>query len=350
MFPECPYYSYPPHNELSDDDVDRYQLVIQVATRAREMFRALLEEREIQSSYLALYTQSMLLDWKMPIWDPILEDFFQNLRDFLTVPFVVKECARIRQSEHTTTLGTILSESAKNHIHSSCPFHMEDNFTHCVMTMFAILTQNGIDNTRYSLFQKAICALLHDIGKENTLCLTQRKNHQYISFPNHCLAGSIIVRQLWGSHFSRWFNPIEWDLMCDTILYHMCGYNRDPDPISINLLAHLPTELRTQLSDLAKADIHGALPLKAFVSLVPCLAESQDACGEVEEKASIFTAFDRMILFYPFDFFRIDVWETFWKSKPEGERNFDCVDGIFWLWQNLHSNSYSEKTPRIWCV
>jgi hypothetical protein len=289
LFPDCTYPSvHAP--EMSAEDMQNYQFVHSISRDVRTFFRLLIQgdfEIDIEGFYKSLLLSAHSLAWKMPEWCPPIKQFFCSLKDFLIVRFLVRESDGVMQEEHTTNLAEILSSSASEHIHSLCPFHLEDNFTHCFMTMTATLFHSFESASPYSLFQKGVCALLHDIGKPNTACVSKKKNGtSIVAYPCHCLAGSIILRHIWGTHFSSWFDMNEWDLMCDAILYHMCGCNRDPDPLCAVFLAHLPTNLRDELYDLARADIRGALPLEHFITKTPCLADDLEARNDVESRAS----------------------------------------------------------------
>lgn len=298
LFPEC---EYPATHalDMSQVDLERYEIGKILSREIRKLFRFLTSEMNLdplfESQYMRVYEVACSLGFTLPSWCPKISSFFQNLSEFLLVRFILKESDGNMQYEYSTNLTNILSDSSREHIHTSCPFHMEDNFTHCFMTMLASLTQS-LDSTSTILFQNAVCALLHDIGKGNTRCLMSKKNgYNRVSYPCHCLAGSIILRHMWGDHFSKWFNDVEWDLMCDTILYHMCGYNRDPDVICLTLLAHLPTPLRAQLEQLGRADVRGALPMQSFISQVPCLADDQKSLNELLLKASDVTSFEGLL-------------------------------------------------------
>jgi hypothetical protein len=289
LFPDC---SYPPvHSpEMSAQDRQNYQRVHSISQEVRILFR-LLVQGELGAEFEGLYNYILIgadsLAWKMPQWCPALGQFFSSLKEFLLVRFLVKESDGTTQQKISTSLAEILSSSAREHIHSLCPFHLEDNFTHCFMTMAAALFHSLESASPYSLFQKGVCALLHDIGKGNTACISKKKNGaSIVAYPCHCLAGSIILRHIWGVHFSSWFHMDEWDLMCDAILYHMCGCNRDPDPLCAVFLSHLPSNLRAELYDLARADVRGALPLEHFVTKTPCLAEDLEARDDVESRAA----------------------------------------------------------------
>jgi hypothetical protein len=295
LFPDC---HYPPvHSvEMNKEDMEKYILVISVSREVRQLFRMLVQgmvSENFEAQYTNICNMVNPLAWKMPQWCPILQDFFCSLKEFLAVTFLVKESDGVVQHQYSTNLAAILSNSAIDHIHSLCPFHMEDNFTHCFMTMASILTNFLETLPPSALFQRGVCALFHDIGKGNTMCVTHKKNgSSIVSYPCHCLAGSIILRHIWGSHFSRWFNPNEWDLMCDTILYHMCGCNRDPDALCMTLLAHLPQSLLLELYALAQADVRGALPLQNFLSNVSCLADNDEARNDLESKAEKSVSFE----------------------------------------------------------
>lgn len=294
LFPACDYLSvHAP--DMSLVDLEKYEKVKSISLEIRKLFRILTTESPLNIQYAKILEIASSLGWRMPPWCAPIDWFFINLREFLSVSFLVKESDGIVQDEYLTNFNKILSDSAREHIHSFCPFHMEDNFTHCFMTMAALLS-NSLDYSPTILFQKGICALLHDIGKGNTRCLVQKKNGcPLVSYPCHCLAGSIILRHIWGDYFSKWFGPNEWDLMCDVILYHMCGCNRDPDAISMTLISHLPTPLRTELYELAKADIRGALPLESYFPAVQCLADDQTALEELELRAKEATSFEGLI-------------------------------------------------------
>jgi hypothetical protein len=295
LFPDC---HYPPvhSTEMNTEDLEKYARVVTVSREVRQMFRMLVQglvAEEFEAQYMNICNLVSPLTWKMPEWCQVLQEFFYNLKEFLTTPFLIKESDGFVQQEYSTNLATVLSSSAVDHIHSLCPFHMEDNFTHCFMTMTSILTNFLHILPPYALFQKGICALFHDIGKGNTMCVTNKKNGvSIVGYPCHCLAGSIILRHLWGSHFTRWFDTNEWDLMCDTILYHMCGCNRDPDALCMTLLAHLPQNLLSELFALAQADVRGAFPLQNFISNVPCLADNDEARNDLESNAEKSVSFE----------------------------------------------------------
>ena len=74
--------------------------------------------------------------------------------------------------------------------------------------------------------------------------------------------------------------------MCDTVLYHMCGPNRAPHPLTSRLLATLPRGLRMSLYDLAQADSAGAVRMQNVKSDTVCFGDDERAREKVEALAS----------------------------------------------------------------
>ena len=273
MFSDC-IYDTSPYN-LGRENIKVYQAVTNLSQAFRKLFRNLIARK---FDVVASIYRDIILGFngitELPpcAWCPEIDQFFQSLAEFLVVKFTVKESSGADQWEFETCAANILSESCTQHIHEGCPFHIEDNFTHCCMCMLRIVSRHS-EFSPDELFRKAICALFHDIGKLNSLTRSKRGR---VAYPCHCLAGSITLRHMWGAHFLPWFTPHEYDRMCDTVLYHMCGINRDSIPPTITGLSQLPAELRADLCDLARADVSGAFPYRSFLSEVPCLGEDAE--------------------------------------------------------------------------
>jgi hypothetical protein len=282
---------------LTLSELDRQSLVTikLMAELVRDFFRSLLGEHflldhETYNKLKELATvlaQRTSIHWALPNLCVAIEDFFRSLRNFLRVPFYVRQSDGTTQTEKETCLAKILSDTSSHHIHYKCSFHMEDNLTHGFMTMMSMLNRHdeGIW-TPYQLFQKAVCGLLHDIGKLNTLAYGKQKDPDKVrvSYPCHCLAGSIILRHIWGTHYQQWYTSDEWDLLCDAVLHHMCGANKEYTPLSVVFLSMLEERLRIELYDLALADVRGAAPEEIFQGGSPtCLADDTRALMQIDD-------------------------------------------------------------------
>lgn len=283
MFPDCEYVLTAA--SLSGEDEVVYRAVQQLAKTCRSLFKELVigDITRVAAVYNDIHTHFPDISELPPCpWSPELEIFFTSLAEFLNVKFIAKESNESQQREYETSAAEILSRSCSEHTHAGCPYHLEDNFTHCCMCMLRILSRHHSFNER-DLFRKGVCALFHDIGKQNTH--TASSNGR-VGYPCHCLAGSITLRHMWGSHYLPWFSADEYDAMCDLVLYHMCGMNMGPSPISITGLSMLPAALRADLGDLAIADRTGAFPERAHLSDVLCLAEDEVALAEMDNLAT----------------------------------------------------------------
>jgi hypothetical protein len=290
-FPECKYEG---GDGFVGEDATVFRVTKELSVLCRELFTNLVKKDfdRVALSYAIIQSAFDEISEPSPCdWNDSMDRFFLKLSDFLLVEFPVKESKEGLQWEYDTSAARILSDACSEHTHAGCPFHVEDNFTHCCMCMIRILSRYD-EFTEDELFQKAICALFHDIGKLNTLTMAKNGN---VGYPCHCLAGSITLRHMWGAHFLPWFSADEYDRMCDTVLYHMCGLNRDPTAVTITGISLLPSDLRTDLCHLARADVSGAFPRRSFLSDAPCLADDAAGLKAMEELSSVCSLTGRKI-------------------------------------------------------
>jgi len=198
------------------------------------------------------------------------------------------------QSECTYCLIDVFKRFANLHVHGadtpkevaarcSCPYHQESLVVHLVRAFLLVVEREYAKNpvtTCYnedsamtdafrSLFQKAVTALLHDIGKPSTRIVSS----SCTAFPTHGEEGAHMMYILYsgaGGGFSRWFVMSEWKHMCDVVQLHMEGCNMSPDENRGLLLAtrlsvmHDRHEVMASLRDLARVDKASAFPEDAF--------------------------------------------------------------------------------------
>ena len=215
-------------------------------------------------------------------WTPLIKKLMDEFRVFLTLETSVKnvESSTVKvmsvtkkgkkmidvptmvQSLKSVSIGEIRSGESTSHIHAGCPYHMEDNFSHCTLAMMTTMCGMVGDKNDTSITPEAfmeICrcgfsAYCHDIGKPCTTLRTKK----FSAYPCHGIAGSIMCRHLWANVYTRWFTSAQWNLMmCDVPQFHMYGMSASPNECKSDHLACLlkkSPELFERLRNLAIVD------------------------------------------------------------------------------------------------
>ena len=181
-----------------------------------------------------------------------LEDYLRNI---LAVKTSVRLTKDGRDYLEDVSLHAMLCAFSGQNGHRRgavyCRFHQFDVLTHCVITALRTLESPlEDDKAQARLF---VTALVHDMGKAPTQVV--KKNG--ISFPSHCLYGAARLREMWCKDYGTWFTESEWELMSDTVLYHMCTPCHDT---AIAVYRALPPKLQENMKLLHKADKAGDVP------------------------------------------------------------------------------------------
>ena len=260
-FPDC---IYPPIEITTNDNNKlRHECAIILGKISRIVLRKTCSNESIESSYsdfsseLAKFGGDTLAEWR-----DIYTEFFNELCIFLKTEFMVKYCDAKSAIQHdtTTSLGKIISDLSTDHIHASCPFHLEDNVCHCICAMFRAINNYKGDNLM-EICREGFTALLHDIAKKNCTIRSSKS----VSYPAHCIGGSIMLRHCWNNGFLKWFTKDQYDMMCDIVCYHMCGCNSAPHEYKTDTIRRFPSHIQEGLRRLAIADHGGAIPLAEFI-------------------------------------------------------------------------------------
>lgn len=283
LFPMCEYPEM--CGDVSVHDKISHACTIELAKLSRSLLSVTLNTQRVEELYNKISECLVTMD-RPPLapWGVNHVEFFTNLHAFLTIPFTVKECdsKECTQRDVTTDLLHVLSDSGIHHIHAGCPFHIEDNLTHCVHAMLRAIGIH-IDESFDAMFRKGVTALLHDIAKGCTLLISGKN----VAFPAHGIGGSITCRHIWNTGFLRWFTSDQWDHLCDVICFHMYGCSRDPAQVNVDAISRLPSDLRSSLCELSRADRGGGIPLEAFAHTVPFLGEGMSGKQMLDEAAEI---------------------------------------------------------------
>ena len=246
---------------------------------------------------------------------PVVDELGEFMRVGTTG--VVRELSKdgqCHQSECKYNLVDVFKRFASVHVHGpdtpkevamgcSCPFHQESLVVHLVRAFFIAVerefaktpvvlcyNEDGVMTDSFrSLFQKAVTALLHDIGKPSTRVVTG-----YTAFPTHGDEGCRMLYILYSGAsggFNRWFSTEEWKHMCDVIQLHMEGCNMEPNadrevPLGARLstMRHGPAVLAS-LCDLARVDKESAFPEDGFLS-GPIMADCDASIARIASLAA----------------------------------------------------------------
>lgn len=277
LFPDC---VYPPvGTDIIHNDKLRYECAENLGKISREILRKAFNGESVESSYFDFSSQLAIFGGKsLSKWREMYADFFVELGCFLRVEFEVKRCdaKAITQNDEVVSLGKMISDLGTEHIHASCPFHLEDNVCHCTCAMLRAIN-NYNDGDLMGMCREGFTGLLHDIAKKNCTI----KSSTSISYPAHCIGGSIILRHCWNTGFSKWFTKDQYDMMCDIVCYHMCGCNSQPHEYKIDTITRFPVDVQEGLRRLAIADRGGAIPLVKF-SDDSSIAESDELWGNMQ--------------------------------------------------------------------
>lgn len=280
LFPMCDGYST---EGLSDTDTRNTKSCAAIARATRDLLRSIVHRELIElpghvtEINLALKEMGKAL---IPDVDTTFMELAVALSDILCAKTMVKQSNKVVQADVEVRLADILSDSGKTHVHSftqedgtciTCPFHILDNLSHCLLAAMRTLKHATVDMGL--TIRRFMTALLHDIGKKSTLRITKYGN---ITYAGHCLFGSIQLIHLWSPEaYGAYFTAEQWQLMSDTVLYHMCGPNKGTCDEEKELLAKLPAPLLEELRVLGIADHTGDIPFEAFDKGLPYTAADE---------------------------------------------------------------------------
>jgi energy-coupling factor transporter ATP-binding protein EcfA2 len=182
----------------------------------------------------------------------LLFDFLLN--DSAEYLVITENNKNYTQSKQKIKFCELLKQSVQDDCHTvpgdtkcpsgyTCSFHAETIRTHLLLAMLYTLFYLPESMDQKEKFKHITTALFHDIAKNPTVTLIAKKDKPgFIGYPIHGLQGSLLMAQLWSSSLDRFFTKEEWEDLCNTILYHMCGYHHIDDinaPKRLNLLKNV---------------------------------------------------------------------------------------------------------------
>ena len=242
----------------------------------------------------------IIIDMNIEALSLLFEFLLQDSAQYL----VITENNKIyTQSKQKIKFCELLQQSVQDDCHTvpgdtKCPlgyicnFHAETIRTHLLLAMLYTLFYLPETMEPKEKFKYITTALFHDIAKNPTVNLIPKKDKPgFIGYPIHGLQGSLLMAQLWSSSLERFFTKEEWEDLCNTILYHMCGYHHMDDineTKRLNLLKNVCNQnVKNGLFRLSFGDNFGKVAHDKIHSKAEDIDKSMRFCHGIQGESKI---------------------------------------------------------------